>query len=193
MNKRLWLASLFAGALVGSTVMLYADEAKNQAGDGGQVATDNAPQGGDEGGHHGMGLEKMKEKLGLTDDQATQMKALFKSRMDSGKTLRDQMKVDLDILKQKVDAKASNGDLKSALDTLSADKKAMDKNRQRMEDQVRQILTPMQQAKLVLSMQERGGEMMKKWMKHRKDGKDGMDKDGDNDRGDSGNPPPAAN
>jgi Spy/CpxP family protein refolding chaperone len=199
MNKRIWLASLMAGALVGSALTVFADEAQTQLGDnGGQAATDqaqpagdNASQGGDEGGHDGwggghsgMGMEKMKHKLGLTDDQVTQMKALFKSQMDSGKTLRDQMKVDMDILRQKVDAKASNSDLKSALDTLSADKKALDKSRQKMEDQVRQILTPMQQAKWVLSMQERGGQMIKNWMKHRKDG---IDKDGDNAGGDSGN------
>jgi Spy/CpxP family protein refolding chaperone len=190
MNKRIWLSALMAGTLVGSALTVFAQDSQPSAGD-------NGPQAGEEGGHSGMGAggpqggmmmnpEKLKDRLGLTDVQIAQMRNLFKSQMEANQSLRDKMKIDMDTLKQKVDAKASDGDLKKVLDALSADRKTMEANRQKMEDKVRHILTPLQQAKMVLGMQARGGQMMEKWMQNHKGGKN---KAGDNEGGDSGNAP----
>jgi len=181
MNKKLWLAAFMTFALVGSALTVFADQDQPAAGDDG-----GHPQMGD-GGPRGMNIEKMKDKLGLTDDQVTKLKTLFESQKDANKALRDQMKIDLDTLQQKVDSKASDGDLKKALDALSTDKKAMDANRQKMEDQARQILTPSQQAKMVLGMMEHRGKMMKNWSKNKKEGKGNKADSGDSTNAPTGN------
>ncbi len=156
------------------------------------LADDSAPAGGDD--HPGMGhgmdggmmggghLDKLKEKLGLTNDQAAKLKDVFKSQMEANKPLRDQMKIDVDTLQQKVDAKASDADIKKLLDKLETDNKQMQAGREKMKDQLRAILTPTQQAKMVLGMRKMG--MMERWKDHhgwKKDGKDGAAKGGDDD------------
>jgi len=189
MNKRIWLAALMAGTLVGSALTVFAQDSQPPAGG------DNGPQAGQDGGHPGMGeggpqgmmnLHRMKDKLGLTDDQVAKLKTLFDSQREAGKPLMDQTKIDMDTLQQKVDTKASDVDLKKALDVLSGDRKAMEANRQKMEDQLRQILTPFQQAKWVLSMRMGGGQMGN-WMQHRKDGQGGNNAGGDSGKTPGGN------
>jgi Spy/CpxP family protein refolding chaperone len=181
MNKKIWLSALMAGALAGSALTVFAQDAPPPAGDnGGQTSGDNnGPQGGNGHGRPGMGPggpqggmvmnpDKLKDKLGLTDDQVTQMKDLFRTQMAAGKTIQDQMKLDIDTLQQKVDAKASVAELQKSLDALAADRKAMQASRENMETQVNKILTTVQQAKLILGMQNRGGQFMQRLMNRRK-------------------------
>ncbi len=147
MNKKMWLVGLMAAALMVPALTA--------------LAQDNPAPGGQPGGQQGgMNLERMKEKLGLSDDQVSKLKDLLKAQMEAGQTFRDQLKADIDVLQQKVDSKASDGDLKKALDTLVADRKAMEANRQKTEDMFREILTPLQQAKMVLGMQSIGARRM---------------------------------
>ena len=153
--KGLWIGSLVAGLLAGSMLVARAD--------------DDKPMMGGEDGGTGR-IEKMKEKLGLSDSQVTQMKDLFKKQMEGNKPLRDQMKIDMDTLQQKVDLKASDSDIQKLLDKLEGEQKEMSRSREKMKDQLKSILNPTQQAKFVLGMRARGKEMMGKWMKRRKDG-----------------------
>ena len=130
----------------------------------------------------GSRMDKLKEKLGLSDDQVSKLKDLFKSQGETMKPLRDQMKIDMDTLQQKVDTKASDGDVKKLLDKLEADQKEMQAGREKMKDQLRAILTPTQQAKMVLGMRKMGMGMMERWKgRHglKKDGKDGSPAGGD--------------
>jgi Spy/CpxP family protein refolding chaperone len=180
MKKKLWLVALMTTALVGTAFTLYADDAQAPAGGddkpGMGQGTDPGPDGGMMGGDH---MDKMKEKLGLSDDQAAKLKDLFKSQMEANKPLRDQMKIDMDTLQQKVDMKASDGDIKKLLDKLDSENKEMQASRDKMKDQLRSILTPTQQAKMVLGMRKMGMGMMNRWKGHngwKKDGKSGDDK-----------------
>ena len=193
MRGKFLLAFLLTAVLAISAWKVFADEDKQGPGDNGQAAMNDSGdrpegmQGGMMGGH----LEKMKEKLGLSDSQASKLKDFFKKQMEDMKPLRDQVKIDMDTLQQKVDTKASDGDVKKVLDALSADRKGMEAGRKKMEDQLKEILSPTQQAKFVLGMKERGREMMGKWMGKRRDGgkdgkRDGTDKgamDPDNNDG----------
>jgi len=155
-------------------------------------AQDQNPPADDQGGDHPMmqnvdhgdwgkdRIEHLKDKLGLTDDQAAKLKETFKKQREANKPLRDQEKIDIDTLQQKVDSKASDSDIKDALDKLSADHKSMQAAQDNSMDKIREILTPMQQAKWVLTM--RRGMMDHKWngkkkgdWKKNKDGGDDAD------------------
>jgi len=138
----------------------------------------SAMQGGNHGDWGKGRMEHLKDKLGLTDDQAAKLKETFKKQMEANKPLRDQEKIDIDTLQQKVDTKASDSDIKDALDKLSADRKSMQAAQDNSMDKIRGILTPIQQAKWVLTMR-RGmmdhkwdGKKKEDWKKHKDGGDD---------------------
>jgi Spy/CpxP family protein refolding chaperone len=101
-------------------------------------------------------LEKMKENLSLSDDQVAKLKALFKSHREEMKPLQEKVKADMDALGKKKEAKASDAELKAALDALSADQKNVQELRQKHQEKIRGILTPEQQAKMVLNRPGKG-------------------------------------
>jgi Spy/CpxP family protein refolding chaperone len=101
-------------------------------------------------------LDKMKKDLGLSDDQVEKLKALFKSHREELKPLQEKMKTDVDTLRTKKEAKATDSELKPVLDLLSADRKNMQDLRQKQQEQIRGILTPDQQAKMVLNRPFKG-------------------------------------
>ena len=173
--SRLFLVGSFATTLFLGYGLAKADEqmaADNQGGDQPAMSADQPD-------HDGMGkgrMEHLKEKLGLTDDQATQLKEAFKKQEEAIKPLRDQEKIDVDVLQQKVDTKASDSDIKTLLDKLKEDHKTVQDAQERSMEKMRTILNPTQQAKWVLSMRRgpwgRGG-----WDHKKGDGKkDGMKK-----------------
>ncbi len=150
----LWMGSLIGILFVGTSWVVRAEE-------------EGSMMGNEKGGVNQV--EKMKEKLGLSDSQASKLKDLFKKQREDMTPLRDQMKIDMDTLQQKVDMKAPDSEIKKLLDKLDADRKGMESGREKMKDQLRAILSPTQQAKLVLGMRSKGMEMMGKRTKHRKD------------------------
>jgi Spy/CpxP family protein refolding chaperone len=150
------------------------------------LRADDADKGGEHkgwGGHE----EMMKKELGLSDDQEAKMKALDKAGAEAMKPLMDKAKLDVDSLRVLVDKKASDDQLKAAVDGLKADKKAMDDERQKQMDDKAAILTPLQVAKAAIAMADR---MMKGGMmggpEHHGMGHDGDDKGGDKPKADEG-------
>jgi Spy/CpxP family protein refolding chaperone len=101
-------------------------------------------------------LDGMKKKLDLTDGQVSKLKALFKSQQAEMKPIREKMKTNMDALRKKREAKASEADLKTALDKLAADRQSMQELRKKHQEQIRGILTPEQQAKMVLDRPGKG-------------------------------------
>ncbi len=140
-------------------------------------AQDQNPSAGDQGGaqpamtapDHGEGengrLEHMKKELGLTDAQTAKLKTVMKKEREANKTLWDQVKIDLDTLQQKVDTKASDSDITNVLDKLKSDRKQLREAQENSMERMRSILTPMQQAKMVLMMKDKMGERMGGWKK----------------------------
>jgi Spy/CpxP family protein refolding chaperone len=105
-------------------------------------------------GGHGDGMKGM---LGLSDDQAKQLKDAREADAKAMKPLMEKMKLDLDSLRVLVDKKASDSDLKDALAGLKADRKAVEEQRAKQMEASAQILTPLQQAKWVINMADHMG------------------------------------
>ena len=149
-------------------------------------------------GKHGKGqdmgakhMEMMKKELGLSKDQAAKSKAATMANHEAMKTAGNKVKADLANLQVLVDKKASDAELTTSLNTLDADRKAMQAQQQKHIDAMRAILTPTQQAKMALKLGEHmsegmmgkgmGGGMMHGGMggmdhKDGKEGKPGHDK-----------------
>ncbi len=101
---------------------------------------------------------KIKEKLGLTDDQAGKLMAAVKARRQALRPAFQMLKTDLKTLNGQVQAKASDADIQQALDKLKADRKALRAAMKDSESQFKaatSFLTPTQRAKLVLAFVHR--------------------------------------
>ncbi len=138
-------------------------------------------KGGGKEGKDGKG--KWAEKLGLTTDQQTKMQDLQKDIQGKMKPLRDSDKDLLKQLKGLVDSKGSDSDISGVLDKLASNRtqeQVLDKQRA---DGMKQILTPTQQAQMVLGMAKKGMEKMKEWKDKKKGGEDQEKEDSGNDKG----------
>jgi protein CpxP len=116
------------------------------------------PAAAQQGGQQGKRAEKMIEKLNLTPDQQTKIKAIreqFKSQNATSiaeiKTLRNQMK-------QQMQNKDKDG-AKATRDQIKAKMEAMKPAREQMRSQIEQILTPEQRSQLATMKQERKEKM----------------------------------
>ena len=121
--------------------------------------------------HHEMGPEKMKEKLGLSDEQAEKFKASFKAMREAAKPLREKMKGTMEKLRDQVKNKASDSEIQATLDELRANEKAMQDAHQKARDDSASYLTPTQRAKMALFMMRRMHEGAGKGPKKREKGR----------------------
>jgi Spy/CpxP family protein refolding chaperone len=112
-------------------------------------------------GMDGGWVDKMKDKLKLSDDQVTQLKQAMENQKASAMPLMDDMKAQTKTLAQKVKAGASDDTLKPILDQLDQDRQSLDMGRQKTMASIRVILTPTQQAKAYLAMTWKRMEMKK--------------------------------
>lgn len=150
-------------------------------------------QGGPEGGEHaGPSPEmrekmaaKLKEKLGLSDEQSAKFKDAEKAHFAAMKPLHQKMKELMEKLHGQVEAKASDGDLTATLDALKAQRQSVMDEQEKFHAALRGILTPTQQAKFVLGAAHR--------MKARMEGmRERGEKRGERGgRGERRGPPPA--
>ncbi len=138
------------------------------------LAQQNIP--GDQGGNGEKG--KWADKLGLTADQQSKVEALQKDIQGKMKPLRDS---DMDLLNQLkvlVDSTGSDSDINGVLDKLASNKTQEQDLEKQRSDGMKQILTPIQQAKMVLGMAKRKLDEMKKQ-------KDKDDSAGNKDQGEN--------
>ncbi len=153
--------SVAVGLILAFAGLTYGDDSKP------------ADKGGHEKGAVGFILG-MKDKLGLTGDQTDKLQALSDNEKKEMKPLFDQAAADLKTLVDKVKAGAKDDEIKAVLDTLSGDRQNIETARKKYTDSVRDILTPTQQAKIVIAMTRHD-----KWGNHK--GKDKKDK-GESDK-----------
>ncbi len=161
--KFMGLGALASVLFFGTNLTAFADDPP--------TSDANAPaqKSGDRGWNNRGWGDGWKEKLGLTDTQSQQLKDLLKKQREETQALWDQIKVDMDTLKLKVDSKASDDDVKALLDKLSTEKKEMQVKREHFIEKSRGILTPTQQAKFLLEKRGRGGwGGREKWGRHGK-------------------------
>ena len=117
---------------------------------GGLCAGSARAEEGGKDGRRAAFAEKMKERLGLTDDQAEKLKAAWESRKAALKPLIEQRKSDQRKLEDQVRDLASEKDIQATMDRLDAGRKAMEAERQKGEASVASILKPSQRAKMRL-------------------------------------------
>jgi Spy/CpxP family protein refolding chaperone len=119
-------------------------------------AQDDGPDAQEQDGpkHHDM-ADKIKEHLGLSDDQAAKFKDAMKAHMDAMKPLGEKLKAGMKSLHEQVKAKAADADIKATLDSLKANRQAMAAEQEKFHESLAAFLTPTQQAKMVLGMAQR--------------------------------------
>lgn len=103
----------------------------------------------------GKKLEHMKATLELTDDQAGKLERVFESHREATKPQRRRLRDLTAKLKDQLEDKAGEGDLKGTLDAIEKTRKDLQAQREKMRESMAAILTVTQQARMVVSMRER--------------------------------------
>jgi Spy/CpxP family protein refolding chaperone len=116
------------------------------------------------GSGHQAGIFK---DLGLDAGQSENLKAAWKEQAETAKPLREKRKADFEQLRALVDRKASDNDLSAAINALKADQQALEEQRKKQQEAIAALLTPRQQALLVLRMGEGMQRMGEAWKKGR--------------------------
>ncbi len=101
-------------------------------------------------GQSRMSAAKLKDKLGLTDDQVSKLDAARKAHQEAVKPLRERMKADIAKLREQVKSKASDAEIKATLDDLDGAWKGLRGAMEKLKSDSAAILTPTQQAKMTL-------------------------------------------
>lgn len=103
---------------------------------------------------------EMKEKLGLTDDQAAKLKSAMESHRESMKGLMRQQRDATAKLHDLLEDKASDEKVSAALDSLKAAHKQIAAAHEKLDETLAGFLTPTQRAKMFLGMMARMHERM---------------------------------
>ncbi len=160
--------SVFAVVIASASAFMpaFAEEpttkpASTDSGMAGPKPEGSAPKGKDFGGGNKkqgeMGpLQKILKNLDLTSDQETKIKDLVKAHEDKVVQFQAENRVKMDDLRSAVEKAKATGD-KSQVDTLTEQKKALEKNRPKLEtlfSQISDVLTPEQREKFKTQVQE---------------------------------------
>lgn len=90
--------------------------------------------------------------LDLSSSQKDKLKDARRENKEKMQNIWEDKKKHLDRLKELVDSKASDSELESVLKQLKDDHEAMESQEDKFHEQMEDILTPMQKAKMVLRM-----------------------------------------
>ena len=124
--------------------------------------------------HHEKG--EWKTKLGLSDDQVKKLDDLRASEKAERKPIREKHHALVEKLEGQIKSKASDADLKATLDDISANHEAGEKIEERYKQRRAEVLTPIQQAKMLVERMERHERMEKAEKgKEQKEGKEDDD------------------
>lgn len=125
--------------------------------------------------HHEMGGKKMdgkmKEKLGLSEDQVKKLEAAKKARQEASKPLHEEIKKNMEKLRDQLKNKAGDKEIQVTLDQLEKSRAAMEAVNEKFKSETASFLTPTQRAQMLVGMMGRmkeGGRMMKGPRKERK-------------------------
>jgi Spy/CpxP family protein refolding chaperone len=104
--------------------------------------------------HPGDRITEMKQRYNLNDEQMTKITDIFADSRAKVKLLIKQDMADIKILKDKVNAGASDSDLTNVLETIKQDNQKIRDARISETDRIDSVLTPLQRAKEIISMSE---------------------------------------
>lgn len=109
------------------------------------------------GGRKEARLEKMREKLGISEAQADKLKAARRAKRDASEATRAELKAAMRKLSDQLEDKAPEKDLAATLERIAAARKAQRAEMEKFEAGMREILTPTQRAKMLVAMKKHGG------------------------------------
>ncbi len=95
-------------------------------------------------------FEMMRKRLSLTDGQAARIKELFQGEEAEMKRIRGKIKDESEFLQKKMEQKAPDPDIQSSVDILMGYQDQIQESQKKVRAAMKTILTPVQQAKLVL-------------------------------------------
>jgi Spy/CpxP family protein refolding chaperone len=98
--------------------------------------------------HEGRG-ERMKEALGLSEEQRGKLKALRRAHRDATEELRGKLKAGMRKLSDQLEDEAGDKELSATLESIASSRQALARERERFEKEMGALLTPTQRAKLL--------------------------------------------
>jgi len=113
-------------------------------------------------------LERLKEKLGLSDEQAGKFEAALKSQREEAKPLRRELRDSMIKLRDQVQDEAADKDVAATLERLERAKTALETRREKLRKELSALLTPRQRAMLLLAKARGGAREMKRGGKRAK-------------------------
>lgn len=145
--KRIISMATAAGLLAGALLLPAALRAEDKPGKGGKEAF----------------VERMKEKFGISEEQASKLKAAKRARRDADAAIHADIQAAMRKLSDQIEDKAPEKDLSATLDKIVAARKSMRAEEDKFEAALTSILTPTQRAQMLVAMKgrmgKRGGKM----------------------------------
>jgi len=117
------------------------------------------PKAAAESGHRRM-ADRMKEKLGLNDEQAEKLDAAWQAHREAVKPLREQLHKALRKVHGQLEIEASDKDIQAALDQVEQARQSLRVETDKFQKTMETMLTPTQRAKMLImheKMMRRGG------------------------------------
>lgn len=119
--------------------------------------------------------EKMLKKLGLSDEQMEKMKAAAKAHRETIKPLRKEMRADMKKLREQIKNRAGDAAVAATLGKLELTRKAIQAENEKMKAATDELLTPTQQAKMLLKMMKQMHDGPGKGRRHGGDNEESKD------------------
>ncbi len=127
------------------------------------LRAEGAPEGGEQARGEKGGKEafasRMREKLGISEEQEDKLKAARRVKRDASAAAFAELAAATRTLQDQLEDKASEADLAATLDKIAAARKTMRAAEEAFEASLSSILTPTQRAKMAVAMKEHGGDM----------------------------------
>jgi Spy/CpxP family protein refolding chaperone len=139
MNQK-WLIAMLLGTLAAAPLGRLAADEEGPGGSGGQEEPG-------EFHHHG---DHKRDQLQLTDEQKTKLQAVRDAQKKALQPLRRKQRDLVFKLKDQLDDKAGDSDIKATLAALKSTHDAIHDQMKRFIEQRQEILTPTQQARMLL-------------------------------------------
>ena len=111
---------------------------------------------------------ELKQKLGLTDDQVSKLQAISASEKAEYTPLIQKGLADLKLLSDKIKAGAPDSEISPIIDSIEANRQAIEGAKTKYIVQVRAVLNPTQQGKVALAVAAVKLSVLQKLMQKRK-------------------------
>lgn len=111
---------------------------------------------GEKGGKEAFAA-RMREKLGLSEEQEANLKAARRAKRDAAAAASAELATATRGLQDQLEDRASEKDLAATLDKIAASRRMMREAEEKFEAALASILTPLQRAKMLVAMKEHGG------------------------------------